>query len=135
MGRTPGYLERAGDRIEPRALKHAGLARWRLAAGIAILAALLGFCALLFQPYLQNWRLQRYLEELAFDPQRQTQGIEVTQAAVAERAARLGLPVRLDQIRVRQNPNGVFLEAAYVVRVELLLYTVDLHFRPSAGAR
>ncbi|MBI3679571.1 MAG: hypothetical protein HY235_04165 [Acidobacteria bacterium] len=108
---------------------------WRRLAGIAVLVALLLFCALLVNPYVQNWKLQRYLEETAFAPQTQPQPAEVLTASVVDYAARLGLPVKADQVRVSKSEAGVFIEARYFVRVDLLLYTVDLHFRPSAGAR
>jgi len=111
------------------------VARWRLVAGIAVLVALLGFCALLFRPYYQNWKLQTYMEEIAFDANRMQQPEGAFVAAVANRASELGLPAGMDQVRVRKSENGVHLEVRYFVRVDLFLYTVDLHFRPSAGAR
>ncbi|MDX1978899.1 MAG: hypothetical protein SFV51_01425 [Bryobacteraceae bacterium] len=112
------------------------MARWRLALGLAILAALAGFCLLLFQPYLQNWRFQTFLETVAFEEGRASQPEAVIQSDVVNQAARLGLPVTSSQVRVSRNAQGgVFLEVRYFVRVDLPLYTVDLHFRPSAGVR
>ena len=111
------------------------MARWRLIAGIAVLVALVGFCALLFRPYLQNWKLQSYMEAVAFDAQRLAQPEGAFIAAVADKAAQLGLPAGMDQVRVKKSESGGFIEVRYFVRVDLLLYTVDLHFRPSAGAR
>lgn len=111
------------------------MARWRLAAGIAVLLALAGFCGLLFRPYLQNWRLQQYIEQIAFDEGKKGQDPAVYTAAVADQASRLGLPVPVDHIRVTKSEGGVFIEARYFVRVDLLVYTVDLHFRPAAGVR
>jgi hypothetical protein len=111
------------------------VARWRVAAGIAVLVALLGFCGLLFRPYYQNWKLQSYMEEIAFDANRLQQPEGAFVAAVADKAAQLGLPAGIDQVKVKKSESGVFIEVRYFVRVDLLLYTVDLHFRPSAGAR
>ncbi len=111
------------------------MARWRVAAGIAVLLALAGFCGLLFRPYLQNWRLQQYIEQMAFDESRRGQDVAAYVVAVANQASRLGLPVPVDHIRVTKSEDGVYIEARYFVRVDLLLYTVDLHFRPSAGVR
>lgn len=104
-------------------------------AGIAVLAALFGFCALLFQPYYRNYQLQSYIEQVAFDANRAQMPEGAFVAAVADKAAQLGLPAGMDQVRVRKSENGVYIEVRYFVRVDLLLYTVDLHFRPSAGAR
>lgn len=106
-----------------------------MALAAAIVLALVGFCGLLFRPYLRNWRFQTYLEQLAFGgavPQRPELQIR---ADVANHAARLGLPVSPDQVRVTKSPAGVYLEVRYFVRVDLPLYTVDLHFRPTAGVR
>jgi hypothetical protein len=80
--------------------------------------------------------LQRFLEQIAFDASRQAQPETVYAAEIAEQAARLGVPLPIDQVRVAKSAEGgVFLEARYLVHVDLLVYTVDLHFRPSAGAR
>jgi hypothetical protein len=113
------------------------VASWRIALGIAVLAALVAFGVLLTGPYYRNWQLQRYLEETAFAAEPQPpRATDLVAASVAETAARLGIPVRTEQIRVtRAAEGGLYLEARYVVRVDLLLYTVDLHFRPSAGVR
>ncbi len=111
-----------------------GVASWRIVLGLAVLAALIGFAALLSGPYYRNWRLQRFLEETAYSAAA-TPAPELIGANIAEQAARLGIPVRSDQIRVSRSDRGLYLEARYIVRVDLLLYTVDLHFRPSAGVR
>jgi hypothetical protein len=60
---------------------------------------------------------------------------EAIRAEVAKRAARLGLPLTPSQIRVEKDGSRVRVEAMYVVRVDLPLYSVDLHFRPAADAR
>jgi hypothetical protein len=103
--------------------------------GIAVLAALVAFSALLSGPYYRNWKLQRFLEETAFAADSSTRSTDLIGAGVAEQAARLGVPVRTEQIRVSRTDRGLYLEARYVVRVDLFLYTVDLHFRPAAGVR
>ena len=102
---------------------------------MAVLAALIAFAALLSGPYYRNWRMQRFLEETAYSAEAATRPPELIGAGIAEQAARLGVPVRSEQIRVSRSDRGLYLEARYIVRVDLLLYTVDLHFRPSAGVR
>ncbi len=106
-----------------------------MAAGVVVLLALAGFCALLAQPYLDNWRLQTYLEKLVKTPEQAQAPAEVVAVNVANRAAQLGLPLRVDGIRVMKSANGVYVEARYSIRVDMLFYTVNLHFRPSAGMR
>lgn len=100
-----------------------------------VLAALAGFCLLLVRPYYQNWQLQQDLERLAFDPKNQNADPAMLAAEIVNRSAQLGLPVRLDQVRIHRSEAGLFIELRYFVRVELLVYTVDLHFRPKAGVR
>ncbi len=111
------------------------MARWRQLLAAAIVVALIGFCALLARPYLQNWRLQRYLEDLAFQSATVQNTEIMIRGDISNHAAQLGLPLSADQIRVNKSAAGVYVEARYFVRVDLALYTVDLHFRPSAGVR
>lgn len=134
MGRTPGHLDRIGDAGQRQALSR-GVARWRVALAIAIVLAFAGFCTLLAAPYYRNWQLQSYLEGKAFDAATAQHSEPVIRAEIAEKAAALGIPVPPDQIRVTRSRSGVYLEARYSVRVDLALYTVDLHFRPTAGVR
>lgn len=125
----------APSRPYRRAVASRGVASWRLAAGVAILVALLGFCGVLFRPYLQNWRLQTYLEQLVVDPARVTQAELLVRTDVVNQAAQLGLPVSGDQVRITRSKENLYVEIRYFVHVDLLLYTVDLHFRPAAGVR
>lgn len=111
------------------------VSRWRIAAAAAIVAALLFFAVLLAGPYYRNFQFQRYLEESVFQPDTAARPEEVVRTEAANYAARLGLPVSLDHVRVSRSEAGTYVEARYFVRVDLGLYTVDLHFRPSAGAR
>ena len=112
-----------------------GVAAWRLVTGIAVLVALVGFCILLANPYIQNWKLQSYVERVAFNRELLQANEEVIAAGVANRAAQLGLPLHVDQVRVTKSESGAYIEGRYAVRVDMLFYTVDLHFRPSAGTR
>ena len=111
------------------------VARWRIVAGIAVLAALVAITARLTPIYFHNQELQGYVGELA-----QSSGIEsvpdpALRARVMEKAQDLGLPVREDNVRVYRSPEGVRIDVRYVVRVDLGIYAVDLHFYPGAGSR
>jgi hypothetical protein len=135
LGRTSGHLARTGTAGYREALNQRGVAPWRIAVAIGILGSLIFFCALLFRPYLQNYRLQSYVEKVAFDAEQMKQPEAIVAASVAEHAARLGLPVSFDQVRVSKSGPTLYIEVRYFVRVDLALYTVDLHFRPAAGVR
>ena len=102
---------------------------WRVAAGIGVLLVLVYVFIALAPPYAANLRFQRYLDGLVENPQ----APEIIQAAVVNRAAQLGLPVRSGDVHVSREGNGVRVEIVYVVRVDFPLYTVDLHFHPSAS--
>ena len=52
-----------------------------------------------------------------------------------ERAAALGIPPRAVEVRIDRTGGGFRMEARYVVRLDLAVYVVDLHFRAGSGAR
>lgn len=120
---------------EVRPVTERGTATWRMVAGLLVLVTLAGFCLLLVKPYYRNWQLQQFVEQVAFDQNRHHQPPDLAVAEIADHASRLGLPVSVDQIKVTRTEAGTFIELRYFVRVDLLVYTVDLHFRPSAGVR
>ena len=106
--------------------------RWRIAGGIVVLIVLLLMGVLLAPPYYENWRLQRYLNALARDPASHQRSIDLLRALVVDKAASMGLPVRIGDVQITPGPGAPKIEVLYVVHVELPLYTVDLHFRPGA---
>jgi hypothetical protein len=103
--------------------------RLRVAAGVAIVAVFAAFIALVIPVYYRAWRFERDLQQMtetAGVPQSSNEALRVV---VAERAARLGLPVRPDDVQFVRTPTRFRIEVDYRVPV----YTVDLHFHPSAG--
>lgn len=107
--------------------------RWRIAGGVVVLAALAFFAARLVPVYVNNFRLQQFLEESVQRRAVLEMPDDMVRVEVVSEAARLGLPVRAGQVRVRRTPGKIRIEVLYIVPVDLPLYTVDLHFRPSAG--
>jgi hypothetical protein len=106
---------------------------WRLAGGVAVLIVLAAVAVLLVPPYYQNWKLQRYLDTLAEDPALSGKPPEAVRASILNRAAELGLPVHSDDVRVTRPDGALRIEVLYIVKIDLPVYTVDLHFRPGAG--
>ena len=49
------------------------------------------------------------------------------------KASSLGIPLHTGDVTVERHSANLHIRALYVVRVDLPLYTVDLHFRPEAG--
>ena len=109
--------------------------RWRLGAGAAVLAALLFFAARLAPVYIRNYQLQLYVDEITQNAGNHARPDDLLRSWVLRRAHELDLPLRSDNIRVKRDAEGVRIDVRYIVRVDLPLYTVDLHFYPGAGSR
>jgi hypothetical protein len=111
------------------------VARWRIAAAVVVLTALVGFAALFAPIYFHNMELQRFVAEVARREGAQARPDELLRTWVLEKASQLELPVKADNVQIRRSADGVRIEVRYFVRVSLPGYTVDLHFYPGAGSR
>jgi hypothetical protein len=114
------------------------VARWRIAAAIAVLAALVFFTAVFTPIYFHNLELQKFVSGI---PARASSGAssdDFLRTWVVDKAQELGLPVKPGNIRILRSPDGAHLErieVRYAVEVDLPGYTVNLHFYPGAGSR
>ncbi len=109
--------------------------RWRIAAGCLILAALL-LAVVLFTPlYVRNLELRSFVAGITRDVKNQEKPDGILRTWVLEKAEQLKLPVTEDNVHVMRGPEGLRIDVRYSVRVNLPLYTVDLHFYPGAGSR
>ncbi len=106
---------------------------WRVTAGAAILLLLAAFGVLLIPHYLRNMEFRRSLEGMAQDAENRNTPDEVVQVRVVDRVARLGLAIRPEQVRLHRSGERLRIEVRYAVPIDLPFYTVDLHFRASAG--
>ena len=109
--------------------------RWRIAAAIAVLAALAGFGALFSPIYFHNLQLQNYVADLTHAVAVEKQPDEALRGKVLKRAAELELPVQADNVHIDRSGDGLRIDVRYFVRVSLPFYTVDLHFYPGVGSR
>lgn len=109
--------------------------RWRLAAGIGVLACLGFFTVRLAPYYLRNYELQEYVEGVTQRVENREKADDLLRTWVVEKAASLELPVKADDVQVKRSGEGLRIDVRYVVRVDLPVYTVDLHFYPGAGVR
>ena len=105
----------------------------RKIAGVAVLAILAVIGAMLMPPYIQNWKLQRYVNGLVDDPATANQPSEVIRDKVVLRGGALGLPVHVGDVQVSRPQNSVRIDVLYIVHMDFAGYSVDLHFRPAAG--
>ena len=109
--------------------------RLRVAAAIGILVVLAVLGARLLPLYLENMRLQSYVEGITQDAENRTRPDDALRVAVLEKAAILGLPVKADNVHIKRSSDNVRIDVRYIVRVDFPMYTVDLHFYPGAGSR
>lgn len=107
--------------------------RWRIAAALAVLAALLGFAALFTPIYLDNLKLQSFVAEITHRPESLGQSDDALREVVVSKAKELDLPVKADNVHINRLPGSLRIDVQYFVRVNLPGYTVDLHFHPGAS--
>jgi hypothetical protein len=119
--------------MEPSAQRP--VARWRIAAAAAVLIALAYFGVVFAPIYFRNMELQSYVAGVARDPANHGRPDDLLRTWVLEKAYRLELPVKSDNIRIDHSDDGIRIDVRYFVRVNLPGYTVDLHFYPGAGSR
>jgi len=105
----------------------------RSIAGVAVLLILGAIAIILLPPYVENFKLQRFVNDLIEDPATASLPPDVIRERVVNRAAALGLPVHGEDVQVKPVHNAVRIDVLYVVHVDVASYTVDLHFRPAAG--
>ena len=89
--------------------------------------------AFLIPPYVGNWRLQSYINDLADDPGIAKRPVGAVRSDVLNQAATLGLPLHSEDVQVAATQSGVKIDVLYIVHVDIIGYTIDLHFRPAAG--
>jgi hypothetical protein len=111
------------------------MSRLRIAAAVLILIILAIMGARLLPLYLDNMRLQSYVERITQDAENRTRPDDMLRVAVLEKAALLGLPVKAENVRIKRSEDNMRIDVRYVVRVDFPMYTVDLHFYPGAGSR
>lgn len=106
--------------------------KWRIVLAIAVLLVL-GRLALSMAPvYFRNMELRRFVSKTASSPENRNKPDEILRMSILDKSAALGLPVRSENVTIRHSANTLLIDIRYVVRVNLPLYTVDLHFYPSA---
>jgi hypothetical protein len=109
--------------------------RWRLAAGTVVILILALLSARLVPIYVHSLELQQFVEKTTHRPEAPTSSDAVLRAWVLDKAAELELPVRANNVLIQRTAQSLHIEVRYDVRVDLPLYTVNLHFYPGAGSR
>ena len=109
--------------------------RLRIAAAVLILIGLAIMGARLLPIYMDNMRLQSYVERITQNADTLTRPDDALRVAVLDKAAFLGLPVKAENVRIKRSEETMRIDVRYIVRVDFPMYTVDLHFYPGAGSR
>ena len=112
-----------------------GVARWRVMAGVLILAAMLGFGVAFLPIYIHNFQLQSYVAEIAHQADAAGKPDDILRGQVIDEAHRLNLPVVDDNVLIVRSADSVRIDVRYMVPVSVPGYTVNLHFYPGAGSR
>ena len=98
--------------------------------------AVLSFLGIRLIPiYVHNLELQQFVDDVTRRADAATSPDDVLRAWVLDKAAQLDLPVMADNVQIHRAGETVRMEVRYEVRVDLPLYTVNLHFYPGAGSR
>ena len=108
------------------------MSRLRTVVAVLILGILAALGVRLAPVYMDNMRLQSYVEGMAHNAETQTRPDEDLRVAVLEKAAALGLPIKADNVHIKRSGDGTRIDVRYIVRVDFPLYTVDLHFYPGS---
>lgn len=124
MCRQPGVGPRLVNRIP----------RWRIAAALIIVAALVFFAALFTPIYVRNIELQNFVSDVAARPDTASRSDDLLRTWILDKAHTLKLPVQAGNIKIERSREGTRIDVRYFVRVSLPFYTVDLHFYPGAGS-
>jgi hypothetical protein len=103
-----------------------------MAAAAIVLIALTALGTRLLPIYLDNMRLQSYVETITRNAASRTRPDDLLRVAVMEKAASLGLPVGAADVHIKRTEDDLRIDVRYIVRVDLPMYTVDLHFYPGS---
>lgn len=100
---------------------------------LAFLAGVVFCAAKIIPAYLDNYELQTFLNSVAVQATVQSPPMtaEVVQNEILAKTESLGLPVERKDIKVSLS-RTVRIDLDYSVYVDLAIYTLTLHFTPSA---
>jgi hypothetical protein len=101
---------------------------------VVLLAIFVYISISLAPPFVDNLRLQRYVEEITRSSPITPRSPEEVRSQVVQRARQLGMPVEAKDVQVEIAGARTRITVRYLVEVSIPGYTVKLHFAPSAGS-
>jgi hypothetical protein len=103
--------------------------RWRLAAGVLVLAALGLFAVVLTPIYVRSLQFHEFVSSLPHNVAMRDGSVDgVLRDKVLDKARSLSLPVTASNVQIIRTGGEVRIVVHYVVNVDLPGYTVELHF-------
>ena len=102
--------------------------RWRVAAGILVLAALGLFAAVLTPVYVRSFQFHQFVSRLTHNVETRDRAEDDLLGMVLAKARSLSLPVTAADVQFIRTGGEVRIVVRYVVKVDLPGYTVELHF-------
>ena len=85
--------------------------------------------------YYTFYQFQSDLEQAAMAESYSTRSEAAIQESVAARGRDYGIPLKLDQIRVRRTGDEISISTEYTVHLDLPIYPFDLKFTPMTKKR
>jgi hypothetical protein len=105
---------------------------WRRAAGAAVLAILVFLGVSMAPVYFRNLELQRFVEDVTHRAATPASSDDILRTWILDKAADLDLPVKAENVQIDRAGGSLRIEVRYMVRVNLPMYMVDLHFYPGS---
>lgn len=105
-----------------------GVPKWRLAAGILVLAALGFFAAVLTPVYIHAFEFREFVSGLTHNVETRDRSDEALTGMIVAKSRSLSLPVTASSVQITRNGGDVHIDVRYRVQVDLPGYTVELHF-------
>lgn len=105
-----------------------GVPKWRIVAGILVLAALGFFAAVLTPVYVHAFKFREYVSGLARNPDSRDRSDDALLRMVLAESHGLNLPVMASGVQITRTGGNLRIDVRYKVAVDVPGYTVDLHF-------
>lgn len=103
---------------------------------IVVLLALVFSTAKILPVYVRAYELHDHLNEIVIQAMAgQRPSADAVRNAVLAKAAELDLPVKRDDVKIEISLSKITISLDYTVPVDLSVYTLNLHFTPSADNR
>jgi hypothetical protein len=113
-----------------------GQGRLKAILSLAFLAAVAYAGFKIVPVYVQNYELQDYIRQVAVRASVDRAPAEAVQNNIVAHARDdLRLPITRDHVKVNYSGRTVTIQLDYTVPVDLKVYTLNLHFTPSAENR